>query len=180
MYKIYKKEPMVQRYEKKILGVLLCATMAAVDKNVCGRGMCRTKSVLWWIVTVTATFFVICLPRESFLYVLHRGSIVCIQIILPLAHIVRLGAADLSGQSTLLKESTNRIHVIMIKRDASITPLSGRAFSVFFAGSRRWERRRAVTTGLYRSIVPPAFSPPLIRLKGRNAVNSKPVISSRG
>ena len=47
-------------------------------------------------------------------------------------------------------------------------------------GSARRARLRAVTTGLYRSRTRAAFSPPLTRLKGRNAGSSSAATASRG
>lgn len=46
--------------------------------------------------------------------------------------------------------------------------------------SIKLERRSAVTTGLYNSIVIAAFNPPFITLNGKNAESSNSIIISLG
>jgi len=67
------------------------------------------------------------------------------------------------------KDRISSMHVIRINRAVSITPMLSLAFSGLRVGSIRFRRRSAVITGLYNSRVAAAFSPPLIRLKGRKA-----------
>ena len=49
---------MVQKFETKILGVLLCATMAAVDKNVCGRG--DVQDEIRFVVDCDSDCYILC------------------------------------------------------------------------------------------------------------------------
>lgn len=46
--------------------------------------------------------------------------------------------------------------------------------------SIKFVRRKAVTTGLYKSIVIAAFSPPLIKLNGKNAGINNSTMASLG
>ena len=63
---------------------------------------------------------------------------------------------------------------------ASNTPMFIRNFSEFWLDSIKFERRKAVTTGLYNIIVIAAFNPPLIKLKGKKAGSSSFATASLG
>ena len=70
--------------------------------------------------------------------------------------------------------------ITIMNKAVSSTPMFIRNFSEVWLDSIRFERRKAVTTGLYKIIVIAAFNPPLIILKGKNAGSSSSATASLG
>lgn len=72
-------------------------------------------------------------------------------------------------------------HVIKISPETSITPILIFDFGLLCVdGGIKLLLRKELTSGLYNSIVRAALSPPLRRLKGRNAGISISATTSRG
>lgn len=69
--------------------------------------------------------------------------------------------------------------VVIIIREISMVPML-RLPAMVVGPAIRPDFRRAVTMGLYRSIVMPALMAPFIRLKGRNIGISMAATASRG
>ena len=69
----------------------------------------------------------------------------------------------------ILKESMNNTQMISISSAANKTLIFICILLESVLDSIKFDRRKAVTIGLYNSIVIAAFSPPLIKLNGKNA-----------
>gem|GEM_PF-2885087 len=70
--------------------------------------------------------------------------------------------------------------VAITVREIKIVPMLRFPTTVVLEPAIRPDFRRAVTMGLYRSIVMPVLIAPLIRLKGRNIGISMAATASRG
>lgn len=77
-----------------------------------------------------------------------------------------------------LRDKASNMHVAIMRKAADITPVFMPVFSAGWLGPAKWEYLSAVMAGLYKSRVIAVFSPPLIKLKGRNAGSSSSITAS--